>query len=113
MKYYQSAGPAQRVFALAQMALEAVLRPGGEASILDLRKDANREDIDNEVRKMRLSALEALITRWIFRFFLVKRAYTREQLEQLATQSYFGRCEIIPSGIGFQLRLTKAAVTRS
>src|SRR5262252_3918697 len=67
--------------------MHRVLRPGGEASIFDLRKDVNREDIDNEVRKMRLSALEALITRWIFRFFLVKRAYTREQLEQMATQS--------------------------
>src|SRR5262245_22738974 len=90
-----------------------VLRPGGEASILDLRKDANREDINKEVRKMRLSSWEALITRWIFRFFLVKRAYTREQLEEMATQSRFGRCEIIPTGVGFELRLTKPVGTRS
>src|SRR5262249_42168232 len=46
--------------------MHRVLRPGGEATIFDLRKDANREDIENEVGKMRLSALEALITRWIF-----------------------------------------------
>src|SRR5215831_8999028 len=55
--------------------MHRVLRPGGEACILDLRKDATRQAIDDEVRRMRLSAWEGLMTRWIFRFFLLKRAY--------------------------------------
>jgi ubiquinone/menaquinone biosynthesis C-methylase UbiE len=86
--------------------MHRVLRPGGEASITDLRKDAARADIDAEVGKMQLSTWNALFTRWSFRF-LLKRAYTREQFEQMARQSRFGRCEISANGIGFEVRLRK------
>jgi hypothetical protein len=48
------------------------------------------------------------VTRWIFRFGLLKAAYTREQLERMAAQSFFGRCEIRLHGIGLELQLTKA-----
>jgi len=76
--------------------MHRVLKPGGQASIYDLRKDAA------------LSTWNALLTRWIFRFGLLKSAYTREQLERMAAQSRFGRCEITPSGIGLELRLTRS-----
>jgi ubiquinone/menaquinone biosynthesis C-methylase UbiE len=84
-----------------------VLKPGGQASIYDLRKDAAREEIADEVRGMNLPALSALLTRWIFRFGLLKRAYTRSDMERMAAASRFGRCEIVPDGIGFELRLAK------
>jgi ubiquinone/menaquinone biosynthesis C-methylase UbiE len=84
-----------------------VLKPGGQASIYDLRKDAAREDIDAEVRDMHLSMVNTLLTRWIFRFGLLKSAYTREQLEEMAMISRFGRCEITANGIGLELRLMK------
>ena len=87
--------------------IHRVLKPGGQASIYDLRKDAAREDIDAEVRDMHLSALNAQLTRWIFRFGLLKTSYTREELQRMASQSRFGRCEIAPNGIGFELRLTR------
>jgi ubiquinone/menaquinone biosynthesis C-methylase UbiE len=85
-----------------------VLRPGGQASIHDLRKDAACEDIHHEVRAMQLSRWNELVTQWIFRFGLLKAAYTREQLERMATQSCFGRCEIRFHGIGLELKLTRA-----
>src|SRR5262245_39257731 len=44
-----------------------VLKPGGQASIYDLRKDARYEDIDAEVRGMGLSSVQAILTRWTFR----------------------------------------------
>lgn len=88
--------------------MHRVLRPGGGASVFDLRKDASHEDIDLEVRHMGLSVLNALMTRWTFRLLLLKRAYTREQLERMVAQSRFGRWEIAANGIGFELRLTKA-----
>ena len=88
--------------------MHRVLRPGGEASIFDLNKDAAPEDVADEVRNMRLSAWDSLMTRWTFRFVLLKRAYTREQLERMAPQSRFGRCEIVSQGIGLELRLGRA-----
>jgi ubiquinone/menaquinone biosynthesis C-methylase UbiE len=86
-----------------------VLKPGGQASIFDLRKDAAREDIDAEVRTMGLSALNALVTRWTFRLLLLKRAYAHHEVEAMAARSRFGRCELSGNGIGFELRLTKKA----
>jgi ubiquinone/menaquinone biosynthesis C-methylase UbiE len=87
--------------------MHRVLKPGGQASIFDLRKDATREDIDAEVRNMHLSPLNTHLTRWTFQFMLLKRAYTRETLEEMAAQSRFGRCEIVSDGIGCEIRLTK------
>jgi len=87
--------------------MHRVLRSGGQASIFDLRKDATLEEVDAEVRKMGLSVWNAQMTRWTFRFLLLKRAYTRGQLEQMVAQSRFGHCEIARNGIGFELRLTK------
>lgn len=88
--------------------MHRVLRAGGAASIIDLRKDATSEEIDAEVRSMRLSRWNALVTRWTFRFVLLKRAYTRDQLERMVRQTRFGTGDIVPDGIGFELRLSKA-----
>ena len=87
--------------------MHRVLRPGGQASIIDLRKDASSEDIDAEVRNMHLSAANAQLTRWTFQFVLLKRAYREDQLEQMVAQSQFRRGELARNGIGFELRLTK------
>jgi hypothetical protein len=84
-----------------------VLVPGGRAAIHDLRKDATREEIDREVGQMHLSTANAALTRFIFRFGLLKAAYTREDLERMARASRFGGSEILTEGIGLQLRLTK------
>ncbi len=86
-----------------------VLRPGGTASVLDLRKDAAAPDIAREVEQMRLSAWNAAVTRFIFRHGLLPRAYGRAELEELARRSAFGRGEYREDGIGFELRLTNAA----
>jgi ubiquinone/menaquinone biosynthesis C-methylase UbiE len=87
--------------------IHRVLKPGGKASIFDLRKDASRKDIDAEVRKMDMNWLNALLTRLTFRFLLLRSAYTNEALQQMASRSRFGRGEILPDGIGLELRLAK------
>src|SRR5262245_23165340 len=87
--------------------IHRVLRSGGRASILDLRKDAPRDAIDREVRDMRLSPPSAFLTRWIFRLALLPAAYTRQALEAVVARSRFGRGEIVPDGVGFELRLAK------
>lgn len=89
--------------------MHRVLAPGGQAWIFDLRKDATREEVDAEVAGMNLSRLNAWLTRLIFRSFLLKNAYGREAIGQLAWRSRFGRGEVRPDGIGFELRLRKVA----
>lgn len=87
--------------------IHRVLVPGAQASILDLRKDASLEDVADEVRVMNLSRLNAALTRWTFRFVLLANAYTREDLERMASQSRFRTCGVLDDGIGFDLRLAK------
>jgi ubiquinone/menaquinone biosynthesis C-methylase UbiE len=89
--------------------IHRVLKPGGQASIYDLRKDASRDEVEAEVRGMRLSPLNAFLTRWTFRLVLLKRAYTRAALEKMVAASRFGSAEIENDGIGFDLRLVRAA----
>ena len=54
--------------------IHRVLRPGGHASIMDLRKEARLDEIDNDVRKMQLSPVSAMFTRWTFRLMLLRSA---------------------------------------
>jgi ubiquinone/menaquinone biosynthesis C-methylase UbiE len=87
--------------------IHRVLKPGGQASIYDLRKDASRDEIALEVRNMHLSATNSFLTRWTFRFVLLKRAYTRAALEKMVAESRFGTCRLEGNGIGFELQLVK------
>jgi ubiquinone/menaquinone biosynthesis C-methylase UbiE len=84
-----------------------VLAAGGQASIHDLRKEASRREIDRELAGMDLSVLSAALTRWIFHHVLLKSAYPRAAVEGLAAESPFRGGEIVPEGIGFELRLRK------
>ena len=84
-----------------------VLKPGGQVSIFDLRKEASMRDVDAEVKVMGLSWLNALLTRFTFRFMLLKTAYSADALERMVAQSRFRRGEILREGIGFDLRLGK------
>jgi ubiquinone/menaquinone biosynthesis C-methylase UbiE len=83
-----------------------VLRNGGMAVIQDMRKDASEAAIREEVNPMRLTPVNAFMTRQALRM-LRRRAYTKEQFERLATASAFGGCEIETRGIGIEVRLKK------
>ena len=87
--------------------IHRVLMAGGQASIIDLRKDASLADIDVEVAGMHMSALNAKLTKWTFRSMLLKNAYTREAIDAMVSQSRFARGEVLQDGIGFELRLAK------
>ena len=87
--------------------MHRVVKPGGTASIYDLRKDAAAADIAAEVRGMDLSTWNALLTRFIFRFGLLRAAYTRQQLEAMTASSRFGSGQILIDGIGFELRFIR------
>ena len=84
-----------------------VLKPGGTAIIVDLRRDASVEDIDQEVKKMNLNALNAFLTRWTFRHVLLKNAYSRRSFEALVAKTNFKQCEIRSDLIGMEIWLRK------
>ncbi len=84
-----------------------VLRPGGSASVFDLRKEAPMDAIAREVEEMRLSPWNAAFTRLTFRYLLLRNAYPRAELERMAARSRFGGGELREEGIGFELRLVR------
>ena len=97
------------VRALAEM--HRVLKPGGQALIIDLRGDASREAIDQAVATMRLGAVNGFITRLTFRFMLLKRAYTKAGFERLVSQTEFRHAEIREDLIGLEVALAKSRAT--
>ena len=84
-----------------------VLRPGSEALIADLRKDASLAEIDRYVKQSGRSLLDAWMTRWTFRHMLLKRSYTQDEFLSMAKESSFGACQIEASGISLEVRFMK------
>lgn len=84
-----------------------VLRSGGKALIIDLRPDVSDEAIVAEVKKMRLSWFSSVMTKMTFKYMLRKRAYSREQLRDMVSQTPFKSCEIREESIGFEVSLGK------
>ena len=88
--------------------MHRVLKPGGRALVIDLRKDASKESIYEAVERMHVGAVNAFITKLTFRFMLLKRAYTKAEFEQLLEQTKFERVSIAEDLIGLELSLDRA-----
>jgi ubiquinone/menaquinone biosynthesis C-methylase UbiE len=93
------------VQAIAEM--QRVLRPGGKALIVDLRGNASRDDVYHMVSDMNLNRLNALFTRWAFRFMLLKNAYTPDAIRKLVAQTKFGTCDIRTDAVGMEIWLAR------
>jgi ubiquinone/menaquinone biosynthesis C-methylase UbiE len=87
--------------------MRRVLKPGGRAVVIDLRKDVNKKSLDDYVRGLKTTAISAFMIRWTFRLMLIKRAYTKEQFQQFIAQSGFENSKIDETPVGFEITLTK------
>jgi ubiquinone/menaquinone biosynthesis C-methylase UbiE len=90
---------------LALNEMHRVLNPGGKAFIIDLRKDFSRRAVNEYVAGRGVFA--AAMIKLTFNTMLKKRAYTKESMAGLVSQSQFGRGEIRLDPIGFELWLGK------
>jgi ubiquinone/menaquinone biosynthesis C-methylase UbiE len=86
-----------------------VLRPGGQALIIDLRPDASPEAIA-EYARSKQGWLNALFIRLTFKYMLLKRAYSQERFRQMAAATPFHSCTIREEGIGLEVLLRKLPV---
>jgi ubiquinone/menaquinone biosynthesis C-methylase UbiE len=87
--------------------MHRVLGRGGEAMIIDMRKDATNDAIDAEVTAMKLSRVDGWITGFIFRHTLRDRAYDEADFRRMAAASPFGACEVSQDPLALQVRLRK------
>jgi ubiquinone/menaquinone biosynthesis C-methylase UbiE len=90
--------------------MHRVLKPGGRALIIDLRKDSSNESVSQAVDEMRLGAVNGILTKATFRFMLLKRAYTKSDFEQMVSETRFGKVEIRESLTVLELSLTKPPI---
>lgn len=93
------------VKALAEM--KRVLRPGGKAVVIDLKKDTPQKEIDAHIDQMKAGLANSLFMKWTFRLMLLRRAYTREDFQDFVLQSGWQRCEIAEAPVGFEATLVK------
>ena len=87
--------------------MHRVLRPEGQALIVDLRKDASQQEIDSAVESFDVSGLNKAVIKLTFRTMLLKRAYTQTQIEQFVAKTGFRSVQIEPSSISLEILLTK------
>jgi ubiquinone/menaquinone biosynthesis C-methylase UbiE len=86
--------------------MHRVLKPGGTALVIDLRKDFSPQAIREYTEGKGL--INGAIIKWTFNTMLKRRAYTQEGITKLASQSQFGGSELRLDPIGFELWLHKA-----
>ncbi len=89
--------------------MHRVLKPGGKAIIIDLRKDASWDEITAYVDGLQTGAANSWLMKLTFKHMLLKRAYTIGQMASLAHDSDFKSCEIAKSPVGMEIRLLRHA----
>lgn len=87
--------------------MHRVLKPGGRALIIDLRKDASWEEIVGYVDGLGVSAANRWFMKFTFKHILLKRAYTEAQMTALVQQSDFKTCEIVKAAVGMNVKLVR------
>ena len=85
--------------------MRRVLKEGGTALIIDLRKDYSPRAVSDYCKDR--GFVSAAIIKLTFRTMLKSRAYSKESMMGLVAQSQFGQGEISLDPIGFELWLRK------
>jgi ubiquinone/menaquinone biosynthesis C-methylase UbiE len=93
------------VKALSEM--RRVLRPGGTALLIDMRRDVKVEELKQYVNGMGVSRLNRWFIMLVFRGMLIKRAYRLDEIRRMAIEAGWVEPRIDSSPIGFEAWLTR------
>ena len=95
----------QPLKAMAEM--RRVLRPGGTAMLIDLKRDVSVEEIRRYVAGLGLNRFNRWITMLTFRGMLIKRAYPLEEIRRMALEAGWHDVRIDAAPMGFSAWTTK------
>jgi ubiquinone/menaquinone biosynthesis C-methylase UbiE len=88
--------------------MHRVLKPGGKACIMDLRRDVSFESIDRHIKNdLRISGINAFITKVVFKTTLLKNAYTKSEIEKMVSETSFTKCRIEEDALGMNIWLER------
>jgi ubiquinone/menaquinone biosynthesis C-methylase UbiE len=96
--------------AAALTEIRRVLKAGGTAVIVDLRRDASGRAINDYVATISDGMFDWLTNQLLFRRLLVRRAYSRDQLTTLLAASAFSDFEFREDPMVLELWARKSAV---
>jgi ubiquinone/menaquinone biosynthesis C-methylase UbiE len=84
-----------------------VLRPGGRALIIDLRRDVSKQAVEEEVARMGLGAVSGALTRYTLRTWLPRRAYDKKQFEDFFSRTDFQSADIRETPTSLEVEMHK------
>ena len=87
--------------------MRRVLRPGGKALLIDLRRDVPMTEIRNYVNGLGVSTLNRWFMMLVFRNMLIKRAYRLEEIRRMALEAGWVEPRIDSSPLGFEAWLKR------
>jgi ubiquinone/menaquinone biosynthesis C-methylase UbiE len=91
----------------ALMEMRRVLRPGGQALLIDMRRDAPMTEVRQYVNGLGVNRVNRWFMMFVFRNMLVKRAYPLEEFRRMAIDAGWAQPRIDTSRMGFEAWMTK------
>jgi ubiquinone/menaquinone biosynthesis C-methylase UbiE len=82
--------------------MRRVLRPGGAALLIDMRRDARMSEVKRYVDGLGVGRLNRWFMVFVFRNMLIKRAYPLEEFQRMAREAGWAEPRIDSSAMGFE-----------